>query len=295
MSKRKPAFFAVLPPWVRYDPKLRPNAKLLYAEITAGCDVTGYCWATNAHFSDVFGIALRTVSDLISTLADGGYLRLDIIRDPKNNEITERRIFINPNPPQWWLEQQKIEVEPEAEDSDTPIAENGHTPIAKNSYTPIAKNSYTPIAKNGYTPIAKNGVYNNPKDILTVPPIVPHGDSAESLPQKPKRQRGPRAAPDWEPERFEAFWKFYPRGENKQGAIRAWDRLKPSPELIDQMAVALVEQKKSKHWQDGIGIPHASTWLNNQRWLDTVTIAPSERHNSPAPSRVVETEEVPDW
>ena len=31
---------------------------------------------------------------------------------------------------------------------------------------------------------------------------------------------------------------------------------------------ALRRQKASEEWQNGIGIPYASTYLNNQRWTD---------------------------
>ena len=78
----------------------------------------------------------------------------------------------------------------------------------------------------------------------------------------------PKDAPDWKPERFAGFWKFYPRHENKQAAIRAWDKLRPGDELIDRMAAALVVLKATPDWTRGIGIPHASTWLNNARWED---------------------------
>ncbi len=43
----KPAFWAVLPAAVRYDEELPPNAKLLYAEISALTDQRGYCYASN--------------------------------------------------------------------------------------------------------------------------------------------------------------------------------------------------------------------------------------------------------
>lgn len=82
------------------------------------------------------------------------------------------------------------------------------------------------------------------------------------------RRSGPKAAPDWKPERFARFWDYYPRGESKQAAIRAWDKLKPSDELIDEMAQALRRQIGSEAWRSGVGIPYASTWLNNQRWTD---------------------------
>ncbi len=48
-GERRPGYWAVLPATVRYDKTLRPNAKLLYAEITALADARGYCWATNSY------------------------------------------------------------------------------------------------------------------------------------------------------------------------------------------------------------------------------------------------------
>ena len=40
-----------------------------------------------------------------------------------------------------------------------------------------------------------------------------------------RKKREPKAAPDWKPERFARFWESYPRGEDKQAAIREWDKL----------------------------------------------------------------------
>lgn len=40
-GERRPGYWAVLPAKVRYDKTLRPNAKLLYAEITALADARG--------------------------------------------------------------------------------------------------------------------------------------------------------------------------------------------------------------------------------------------------------------
>ena len=101
------------------------------------------------------------------------------------------------------------------------------------------------------------------KDILSKdasnPPKAPRGG---------RRSRTAKEEPDWKPERFAKFWAFYPRGEAKQAAIRAWDKLQPSDELIDTMAQALKRQVASESWQQGFGIPYASSWLNQQRWTD---------------------------
>lgn len=81
----------------------------------------------------------------------------------------------------------------------------------------------------------------------------------------------------WKQERFEGFWKFYPRGEDKQAAIRAWDKLKPSDELIAQIGGALIRQKQSDNWQRGIGIPYAATYLNQRRWEDEISEAAPDK------------------
>lgn len=113
------------------------------------------------------------------------------------------------------------------------------------------------------------------KDIIqersNIPPISPTGEVV----RKRKRKRdAPKAAPEWKPERFAGFWSYYPRGENKQEAIRAWDALRPSDELIDAMGEALVRQKATELWQRGVGIPYAATWLNQRRWEDEVRELP---------------------
>lgn len=78
----------------------------------------------------------------------------------------------------------------------------------------------------------------------------------------------PKKTTEWKSERFEAFWKYYPRGENRQAAIRAWDKLRPSDKLISEIARALKRQMATEDWTRGIGIPYASTYLNQARWTD---------------------------
>ena len=216
MAERKPAFWAVLPARVRYDPELRPNAKLLYAEITAMADATGYCWASNAYLAELFAISPRTVRELVQSLERKGYLSVEVIRDPGNNAVVERRI---------WVDRPAIVEEPQV------------------------------------TPSGENPPLEQSKD-MNIPPIVPQRGRRTKGPKKPK------AAPDWKPDRFAAFWDYYPRGESKQAAIRAWDNLKPDDDLLTVMGRALAIQKASKMWQDGIGIPYASTWLNQRRWTE---------------------------
>ena len=82
----------------------------------------------------------------------------------------------------------------------------------------------------------------------------------------PKKEQG--REPAWKPERFAAFWQYYPRGESKRAAIAAWDKLRPDDALIDDIARALKRQMASEEWQRGVGIPYAATYLNQRRWED---------------------------
>ena len=67
--------------------------------------------------------------------------------------------------------------------------------------------------------------------------------------------------------RFDEFWTQYPRKENKQGAIKAFKKLKPSEKLFEEILLALSKQKTWPAFQNGYA-PHAATWLNAKRWED---------------------------
>lgn len=263
MSERQPSYWAVLPAKVRYDKNLRPNAKLLYAEITALAGAAGYCWATNEYLAQLFGISARTVSDLIGTLAKSGYVRVEVLRDPVTNEVQERRIWVDFDAPE--------------DGGDVP------PPLAKNGDTPIAENEDTPPAENSGTPLAENGDKNNIKIFNNNPPT----------PQRGRRRRGPKQEAEWKPERFEKFWKFYRenvRGEDRLAALKEWDKLKPDDATIDQIAMALLWQLRSEEWRRGIGIPYAANYLKKQRWKDKPKAPPE--HDPPSGGGWAEDREV---
>jgi len=91
----------------------------------------------------------------------------------------------------------------------------------------------------------------------------------QSPPIAPRRgRRGCRKEPEYAPELFARFWKAYPRGEDKQGAMREWDALRPDADLMRVMSGALQRQKATEEWQRGVGIPYACRWLKYRRWED---------------------------
>lgn len=111
------------------------------------------------------------------------------------------------------------------------------------------------------------------------------------IPPKPPRGRTAKKAPDHLPDEFDRLWKAYPRGDDKQGAIREWDRLKPDEATVFAMKSALLLQMQSDEWQRGIGIPYFCRWLSHRRWEDErIRSGPGENTG-----RSVQSPEVAQW
>jgi len=89
------------------------------------------------------------------------------------------------------------------------------------------------------------------------------------------------ALPQFEEEKFEMFWKEYPMKKAKAYASKIWMRMKVKDELFDVIMEALKSHNKSEQWLKDKGrfIPHASTWLNQERWNDEVEL-PGNKGNS---------------
>ena len=147
---------------------------------------------------------------------------------------------------------------------------------------PLAENpdnqQQEPRQKCRGNPDKNVGVHKNNKENNSSPSSPPGGERAKKALTK--------AEPDWKPDRFLGFWKFYPIHTSKQAAIRAWDRLKPSDELIAEIGKALRRQMATDLWTRGIGIPYPATYLNQRRWEDEIA-----KEAAPEPDR----EEGPEW
>lgn len=87
----QPNFFAIIPANVRYDENLKPNAKLLYGELTALCNRDGFCWAGNDYFAGLYKVDNKTISRWISQLVSGCYISIEILKSSGN----KRKIFIS--------------------------------------------------------------------------------------------------------------------------------------------------------------------------------------------------------
>lgn len=119
----------------------------------------------------------------------------------------------------------------------------------------------------------------------TDPPKAPQGAGADFVPKE---------SPDWKPERFARFWAYFPLHKSKQAAIRAWDKLRPSDELIAVMGKALKRQKAEMAASGGEWKLYASTYLNGARWTDEAA-APQPAPRGAVPSETERKEERIEW
>lgn len=141
MSTENPNYYAILPAGVRYDNQLRPNAKLLYAEITALANAQGFCSARNSYFAELYGLSKKTIEGLIAQLVKQQYIRVQVNRDGQGT-VTDRQIWVIPLP----------------EEADAP---------------PLNFKDTSPENK-GETPLKNEGIYNRKNNTRkNNTPIVP--------------------------------------------------------------------------------------------------------------------------
>lgn len=86
-----------------------------------------------------------------------------------------------------------------------------------------------------------------------------------------------RQQPSYTSDGFATFWEQYPKKVAKSQALKAWNKLKPTGQLMIDLMAGLTQHKASADWQKDGGryIPHPATWLNDKRWEDehAVTLA----------------------
>jgi len=89
----KPNYYAIISAEVRYS-DITPNAKLLYAEITAFCNMNGECFASNRYFAELYNKSKVTISKWIKELVENGFIETSYTYKEGSKEIDKRYITI---------------------------------------------------------------------------------------------------------------------------------------------------------------------------------------------------------
>ena len=96
--KVKQNYYEVIPAEVRYDIDLTPNAKLLYAEISALCNMNGKCTASTKYFTELYLVSRISIQKWLKSLEDKNYIKRTVIYKEGSKEIDTRYITIVNNP-----------------------------------------------------------------------------------------------------------------------------------------------------------------------------------------------------
>lgn len=73
---------------------------------------------------------------------------------------------------------------------------------------------------------------------------------------------------------FEGFWKLYPRKVNKQGALKSW-HAEGCDRVANLVLADLTRRLADESWtkEGGKFIPHPTTYLNQRRWEEEISVA----------------------
>lgn len=99
---------------------------------------------------------------------------------------------------------------------------------------------------------------------------------AQNRIEKKRIEKNPPIPPTGGENGFQEFWLAYPRKIGKGAARRSWKRIRPSPQLQQQILNSLSQHTYSHDWSREYGrfIPHPATFLNQERWDDELTDPP---------------------
>jgi len=97
---QKPNYYAVISADLRYNKNLSPNSKLLYAEITALCNMNGKCTASTQYFATLYNVSKTSIQNWLKCLVDNKFITRTTIFKEGTKEILTRHIKLIKQPTQ---------------------------------------------------------------------------------------------------------------------------------------------------------------------------------------------------
>ena len=86
------SYYIIIPSRVRYDSRLTPSEKLLYGEILALSEKSGYCFATNSYFAKLYNVTVVSVSNWVGHLIDYGYISAEY--NKTSEDKSNRKLYV---------------------------------------------------------------------------------------------------------------------------------------------------------------------------------------------------------
>lgn len=209
---------------------IKGAAKSVLLALANAANDDGVAWPSTAKLAVMAGVAKRHVVRVLVDLEAAGM----VVANRRHGATSSYRLLIGNAP---------------TGDIESPQGEN----VTGDTMSPTGDISASERAKTG--------------DMVSKT-----GDMVSSKPLEPKKEREPpltkrACARDGDPPGFAAFWAAYPRKVGRGQALRAYRAaLKVADDATLLMAIVHYPFDRTRPQF----IPHASTWLNGQRWLDQI-------------------------
>lgn len=156
------------------------------------------------------------------------------------------------------------------------------------------------LIKAGYVkreqPRSESGVLGEVTYIVSESPLPASPYPAEPLPARPlpanptlvsiedKQVLKEQVSTETPSVSFDRFWKLYPRKTKRKDALKVWEKIAPSPDLVQTILAALAKWATCRDWtkEGGRYVPHPTVWLNGERWNDELPAgtAPAQSHHT---------------
>lgn len=244
---------------------LTPREKVVLLAL-ADCmnATTGMCFPSARRLGEMTGIYYRSIWEVLGALEEKGIITR-INRELEGGGQGSNRYLLHlsePVPPPTSLPM--TEPAPPMQESAHPYAEIRIPPMQESAH-PLCENPHTPYAEIRTLTIEENH-RREPREDNTHDQLF---ELTETEPApKPAKPRKPALGEYTEA--FEDFWKIYPSNRGKAAAFKAWGKAKKRGATEEQLktAAAAYSGYVTRLGRVEEHIKHASSWLNQDDWLD---------------------------
>jgi hypothetical protein len=279
----QPTNYTLLPYQVRLDSRLCPFARLLYGEIVALSQQTGYCWASNTFFAQLYQVREKSVSRWLRELRQNGYIRVEVAKG------NQRKIYPSDLP----------KAAAQNESSDAPIA--GGTPALSKGVADLREGVGSPLGEAEAALLLSNKNNNITEYIQGTPPFWEMDNKEDGVPRKVvlhsppwTRPIPPIAAAPLPPAKNNAPPPFVkPSVKEAEDYMLSQKELCPNTLTARAQALRFVNYYESNGWKVGRNAMQdwqaaANNWLLNAKIYDQTSQRShsSNRLHSPGNGRI---------
>ena len=237
---------------------LTPREKVVLLAL-ADCmnATTGMCFPSARRLGEMTGIPYRNVWEVLGLLEEKGLITR-INRELDSGGQGSNRYLLHlsePVPPPTSLPMTEP-AQPYEEIYTPPYDKNDIAPMTQ-QHTPYDKNDTLTIEENHRRELKEDNTHDQLFELTETEPTP--------KPAKPKK----RPLGEYT-EAFEDFWKIYPSNRGKAAAFKAWGKAKKRGATEEQLktAAAAYAGYVTRLGRAEEHIKHASSWLNQDEWLD---------------------------